>query len=230
MSSSLVVRSLLSRQLLQKRLPLAASSAATSALSPFVGQTVASTTAVVGLNNSFGGGAQHQTWNDHRRYFSTTDDKDDAKDKALTPTSSSPPAVDYDAEDIMGTFGDTSYYEPIERPDYSHMTNEELKDTSTIPGWDMIHCPPKDKESIPRGAMVGTVVSTKMNKTVNVAVDRYRIHQKYSKRLRYTKKFMAHDEAEVANTGDLVMIVPCQRISKHKHFMLREIIRAKGQL
>ena len=89
---------------------------------------------------------------------------------------------------------------------------------------------PQDKETIPRGALVGTVVSTKMQKTVNVAVDRYRVHPKYHKRLRYTKKFMAHDEFEVASTGDLVMIVPSQRISRHKHFMLREIIRAKGQL
>ena len=110
------------------------------------------------------------------------------------------------------------------------MTNEELKDTSTIPGWELIISPPKDKESIPVGALVGTVVSTKMMKTVNVAVDRYRVHPKYRKRLRYTKKFMAHDEAEVASMGDVVMIVPCQRISRHKHFMLREIIRAKGQL
>ena len=130
----------------------------------------------------------------------------------------------------MGSFQDTSYYDPLERPDYSHMTNEQLKDTSTIPGWELIHSPPKDKETIPRGALVGTVVSTKMTKTVNVAVDRYKIHPKYRKRMRYTRKFMAHDESEVANTGDLVMIAPCQRISKHKHFMLREIIRAKGQL
>jgi small subunit ribosomal protein S17 len=67
-------------------------------------------------------------------------------------------------------------------------------------------------------------------KTVNVAVDRYRVHPKYRKRLRYTRKFMAHDEREVARDGDMVLIVPSHRISKHKHFMLREIIRAKGQL
>ena len=73
---------------------------------------------------------------------------------------------------------------------------------------------------------MGTVVSTRMNKTINVAVDRYRITPKIRKRLRYTRKFFAHDEKEVANMGDLVMITPCQRLSKHKHFMLREIIRA----
>ena len=107
------------------------------------------------------------------------------------------------------------------------MTNEELADTSTIPGWDLIHSPPK---SLPRGALVGIVVSDKMQKTINVAVDRYRIVPKIRKRQRYTRKFMAHDEKEVASPGDLVMITPCHRISKHKHFMLREIVRPKGQM
>ena len=107
------------------------------------------------------------------------------------------------------------------------MSNEELADTSTIPGWEFVHNPPRQ---VPRGALVGTVVSDKMTKTVNVAVDRYQMIPKYRKRRLYTRKFMAHDELEVANIGDLVMIVPCHRVSKHKHFMLREIIREKGQL
>ncbi|EJK72622.1 hypothetical protein THAOC_05828 [Thalassiosira oceanica] len=116
---------------------------------------------------------------------------------------------------------------PVESPNLKAMTNEELLDLSTIPGWDLVHNPPRRN---PRGALVGTVVSDKMQKTATVAVDRYRIVPKYRKRLRYTKKFFAHDEHEVCNTGDLVMIVPCQKISRHKHFMVREIIRAKGQL
>lgn len=109
----------------------------------------------------------------------------------------------------------------------SSMSEEELADTSTIPGWGFVHNPPRN---FPRGALVGTVVSDKMDKTVNVEVNRYRIVPKYRKRQRYTRKFMAHDQEEVANIGDMVMIVPCHRLSKHKHFMLREIIRAKGQL
>lgn len=109
--------------------------------------------------------------------------------------------------------------------DLGRMTNEQLADTASIPGWDLVHAPPK---KFPRGALVGRVVSTKMQKTVNVAVDRYRIAPKIRKRERYTRKFMAHDEGEVANLGDIVMIVPCHRISKHKHFMLHEIIRARG--
>jgi small subunit ribosomal protein S17 len=111
--------------------------------------------------------------------------------------------------------------------DLSSLSNEELADTSTIPGWDLVHTPPR---VYPRGALLGKVVSDKMNKTVNVAVERYRIVPKYRKRVKYTRKFMAHDENEVANLGDLVLIVPCHRISRHKHFMLREIVRPKGQL
>jgi small subunit ribosomal protein S17 len=212
MATSIVARNLLSRQL-QRRLPLAASSA------------IARPVALPSLGSYFGCHSQS-----FQRFFSSSDDEQVKSINAVDASAPSPPAVDYDVDDIMSTFEDTSYYDLLERHDYSHMTNEDLKKTSTIPGWDLIHSPPKDKETIPRGALVGTVVSTKMQKTVNVAVDRYKIHPKYRKRMRYTKKFMAHDDAEVANMGDMVMIVPCQRISKHKHFMLREIIRSKGQL
>mmetsp|Transcript_5406 Transcript_5406/g.7813 ORF Transcript_5406/g.7813 Transcript_5406/m.7813 type:complete len:156 (-) Transcript_5406:90-557(-) len=111
--------------------------------------------------------------------------------------------------------------------EFANMSDDDLKNTSTIPGWQYVHNPPRE---VPRGALVGTVTSTKMDKTVNVAVNRYHIVPKYRKRRVYTRKFMTHDEKEVADKGDLVMIVPCQRISRHKHFMLREIIKAKGKL
>jgi small subunit ribosomal protein S17 len=164
------------------------------------------------------------------RFFSSDNGDSGDSDKKVQEESVAAETGDqYNVQEILGSFRDTSYYDPVERPDYSHMTNQALEDPSAIPGWGLIHSPPKDR-SVPRGALVGTVVSTKMQKTVNVAVDRYKIHPKYRKRLRYTRKFMAHDEKEVANTGDLVMITPSHRISKHKHFMLREIIRPKGQL
>ena len=117
--------------------------------------------------------------------------------------------------------------EPFANIPISEMSNEELADTSTIHGWDLIHSPPK---KLPRGALIGTVISDKMNKTINVAVVRFRVVPKVRKRIRYTRKFMAHDETEVANMGDVVMITPSHRISKNKHFLLREIIRPKGQL
>jgi small subunit ribosomal protein S17 len=158
----------------------------------------------------------------------------------------------YDPYEITKSFEDTSYYyPPAEETDpkflaskFEGMTNEELLDSSSIAApipdsinnnhtWDsLMHSPPiRDKAAtLPKGTLVGTVVSTKMQKTVNVAVDRYKIHPKYRKRIRYTRKFMAHDENEVASDGDLVLIVPSQRISKNKHFVLQEILKAKGQL
>lgn len=170
------------------------------------------------------------------RSFSTSSD-----DKVANTTS-------YDPYEITKSFEDTSYYyPPSEELDpkflaskYEGMTNEELLDTNTITAenagdytWEsLMHSPPiRDKNAaLPKGSLVGKVVSTKMQKTVNVAVDRYKIHPKYRKRIRYTRKFMAHDEKEVASDGDTVLIVPSQRISKKKHFVLKEIIRAKGQL
>jgi len=118
------------------------------------------------------------------------------------------------------------YSENIKR-----MTNEQLSNSATIPGFNqLIHSPPRNKESLTRNALVGRVVSDKMSKTVNVAIERYRMVPKYRKRMKYTKKFMAHDEREVCKEGDLVMIIPCQRLSRRKHFMVHEIVRAKGQL
>ena len=155
---------------------------------------------------------------------------------------------EYDPYEIIKSFKDTSYYYPPSEelnPDYlaakyQNLTNDELLDSSTITLQDspestwneLIHSPPiRDKNSsLPNGTLVGTVVSTKMNKTINVAVDRFRTHTKYKKRMKYTRKFMAHDESEVASMGDTVLIVPSQRISKLKHFMLREILKPKGQL
>jgi small subunit ribosomal protein S17 len=111
------------------------------------------------------------------------------------------------------------------------MTNEQLLDPSTIPGFTtLIHSPPRNSTSTPRNALVGTVVSDKMDKTVNVQVDRYKIIPKYQKRMKYSRKFMAHDEKEVCGVGDLVMIVPCQKISRKKHFRVHEIIRSKAIL
>lgn len=179
--------------------------------------------------DSFKRPAIGSTLRQYERFFSDGKDDDDTKQPQQSEGSVMESSTDYNIDEIVSSFRDTSYFDPEERPDYSQMTNEELEDSSTIPGWELIHSPPKDR-TVPRGALVGTVVSTKMQKTVNVAVDRYKVHPKYRKRLRYTRKFMAHDEKEVANNGDLVMIVPCHKISKHKHFMLREIIRAKGQL
>jgi small subunit ribosomal protein S17 len=79
-----------------------------------------------------------------------------------------------------------------------------------------------------RGALIGIVCSDKMQKTINVRVERQKYFSKYDKWQNFTKKFMAHDEDEVCDMGDLVRIVPCRPLSKMKHFKLLDILR-KGK-
>ncbi|CAH1854126.1 MULTISPECIES: 30S ribosomal protein S17 [Convivina] len=70
----------------------------------------------------------------------------------------------------------------------------------------------------------GRVVSDKMDKTITVAVDTYVNHPVYGKRVRYTKKFKAHDENNVAKQGDIVQIMETRPLSATKHFRLVKVI------
>ena len=59
-------------------------------------------------------------------------------------------------------------------------------------------------------SFIGKVVSNRMQKSVVVAVDRFKAHSKYPKVVRTTKKFMAHDESNECSIGDQVR---CMRSS-----------------
>ena len=73
--------------------------------------------------------------------------------------------------------------------------------------------------------LVGTVVGSTNNKTITVLVETYKKHPKYGKRMKYSKKYAAHDESNKAKVGDTVRIVECKPISKTKHFYLKEIVK-----
>ena len=66
----------------------------------------------------------------------------------------------------------------------------------------------------------GTVVSTKMQDTITVAVERYVKHPKYKKFMRRTKKFLVHDAGKTAKEGQVVDIRETRPMSKRKHFEL----------
>ncbi len=66
----------------------------------------------------------------------------------------------------------------------------------------------------------GVVVSTKMQDTITVAVERYVMHPKYKKYQRRTKKFLVHDKGNTAKEGDKVTIRETRPLSRHKHFEL----------
>lgn len=73
-------------------------------------------------------------------------------------------------------------------------------------------------------AIIGTVVSNKADKTINISIVTRKTHPLYKKQYSETRKFMAHDPKNEAEVGDLVSIVPCRPISAKKRFILDKII------
>lgn len=75
-----------------------------------------------------------------------------------------------------------------------------------------------------RKTQIGKVVSDKMDKTIVVAVETYKKHDLYHKRIKYTKKFKAHDENNEAKIGDTVKIMETRPLSKDKRWRLVEVV------
>jgi len=76
-----------------------------------------------------------------------------------------------------------------------------------------------------RRELTGTVVSDKMDKTITVLVETKRRHPLYGKRVKYSKKFKAHDENNVAKEGDIVTIMETRPLSATKRFRLVEVVK-----
>lgn len=75
-----------------------------------------------------------------------------------------------------------------------------------------------------RNEVVGEVVSNKMMKTISVQIFRMVRHEKYSKYLKKTSVFKAHDEKNEAKVGDIVRIYETRPLSKTKRWALSEIV------
>ncbi|MGH2676083.1 MAG: 30S ribosomal protein S17 [Actinomycetota bacterium] len=79
-----------------------------------------------------------------------------------------------------------------------------------------------------RKVRTGVVVSTAMEKTVVVQVERRKRHSLYGKSMRRTSKLHAHDEASEAKVGDVVRLMETRPLSKTKRWRVVEILeRAK---
>ena len=74
-----------------------------------------------------------------------------------------------------------------------------------------------------RRSIKGVVVSDKNDKTIVVLVETHVKHAKYSKRVKYGKKYYAHDENNTAKVGDVVTIMECRKLSATKRFRLVSI-------
>ena len=72
--------------------------------------------------------------------------------------------------------------------------------------------------------LVGKVISDKTDKTITVLVETYKNDPLYKKRVKYSKKYAAHDEKNEAQVGDKVRLVMTKPLSKTKRYELVEII------
>ena len=70
----------------------------------------------------------------------------------------------------------------------------------------------------------GVVTSTKMNKTVVVTVETVKSHSLYDKKVKTSKKFLAHNELEVSE-GDMVSIQESKPYSKNVKFEVKEVLK-----
>lgn len=75
-------------------------------------------------------------------------------------------------------------------------------------------------------ALVGRVVSDKMDKSITVLIERKIKHPLYKKYIKRSTKLHAHDENNDSKTGDLVAIEQCRPISKTKSYRLSEIVES----
>ncbi|BBM88679.1 30S ribosomal protein S17 [Spirochaetota bacterium] len=71
----------------------------------------------------------------------------------------------------------------------------------------------------------GTVVSTKSDKTVVVRVDRKKTHSRYHKKIKWSKRYLVHDETNQLNLGDEIEFIESRPLSKRKCFNFVSLIK-----
>jgi len=115
--------------------------------------------------------------------------------------------------------------------------NEIVENTTAVPAEESVAKAPvapavepeaADEARAKRKERIGKVVSDKMDKTVVVTLTRRVAHPLYKKYFKKTSKFVAHDEANDAKTGDTVRIMETRPLSKTKRWRVIEVLeRAK---
>ena len=75
-----------------------------------------------------------------------------------------------------------------------------------------------------RQELVGKVISSKNDKSITVLVETYKKDPIYGKRVKYSKKYTAHDEKNIAKEGDTVRIRSTRPLSKTKRYELVDVL------
>lgn len=76
--------------------------------------------------------------------------------------------------------------------------------------------------------IMGVVVSNKMEKTIIIRAKRLVKHPVFHKYIKRHVKYKAHDEGNICNIGDRVLIVESRPLSREKRWRLRKIIEKVG--
>jgi small subunit ribosomal protein S17 len=84
--------------------------------------------------------------------------------------------------------------------------------------------PPAERRPGPKKVRVGTVVSTKAEKTITVRIEVARRHPAYEKIVRRSSTVHAHDERNEANEGDVVRVIETRPLSRTKRWRLLEVV------
>ena len=79
-------------------------------------------------------------------------------------------------------------------------------------------------EALKSKTVTGTVISSKMDKTISVRIERTVKHSLYGKYIRRSTKVMAHDEINECNEGDVVIIESSRPLSKNKSWRLQKVV------
>ena len=85
------------------------------------------------------------------------------------------------------------------------------------------------EEIVKNKTVTGTVISSKMDKTISVCIDRTIKHPLYGKYIKRSTKVMVHDEVNECNEGDIVIIESSRPLSKNKSWRLQKVI-SKAQI
>jgi len=84
--------------------------------------------------------------------------------------------------------------------------------------------PPAERSPGTRKVRLGTVVSSKADKTITVRIETARRHPVYEKVVRRSSTLHAHDERNEAHEGDVVRVVETRPLSRTKRWRLLEIV------
>jgi len=80
-------------------------------------------------------------------------------------------------------------------------------------------------EKTKKQELIGVVISAKNDKTITVLVETKKTHPLYKKRIKYSKKYAAHDEKNLAKVGDTVRLVQTRPLSKTKRYELAQVTK-----